>query len=160
MEDHMFVDPDSLTWRFALGEAFQGVQRLVWHFDFAKERRGANYTGVPDPNELVQIINGFLTESDHLPDGDISELEKAKVALQGSIGRAYQSGQHASHQRWAQSAPEQQAQLSDLMPETVISAAWSQVPSGLSNSEANWFVEGFCRTWWSVEYVTYVRGTP
>ncbi len=131
-------------WLFALGQAYARLEQLVWGFDFTAEVGKHAYVGVPEPDELVSIIEGFLGEEDDLFGGDISRLEQMRTAIQETITPAYQAGQEAAHQWVATDLKEKYEKAADSDP--IIAEAWKLVPGAFGPSAASWFVEGVCRT--------------
>ena len=156
----MYIDPDSLTGGFVLGQAFARLERLTLDFDFEKERRAANFVDLPEPKKLAGIIDDLLSAREHLPGGDIARLIKLKATLEDAIAAIFERGQLAAHEYWAQASPDERAHLATLMPEVVIAKAWEHVPENTDTNQANWFIEAFCRQWWLVEYLNYIYDTP
>lgn len=158
-EPRLSVDMSLPHWRFAFGAAYEALKRLIENFNFSEELSGhARYVGGPDPTELIAIIDGFLTERKSLPDGNISELERLRTTLEQKIVPAYRTGQWMASQRWVKSSPKERAELAELDADRVTSEAWNNMPDNMSSSEANWFVEGFCRAD-AGEWFTYVQAT-
>jgi hypothetical protein len=155
----MYIDPDSLTGSFVLGQAFGRLERLTLDFDFERERRAANFVDL-QPNELAAIIDDLLSVRELLPAGNVAVLIKLKAILEGTIAAIFEQGQLAAQEYWSQATPDERTQLAKLMPNVVIAKAWEHVPENTDTNQANWFVEGFCRQWWLVEYLNYIYGTP
>lgn len=147
-------------WEFALTQALYRLSELVYGFDMNAELYGQNFTGVQDPETLLTIIKGFLDEQDMFLAGQITRLEGMRTAIQQEVAPAYQAGQAAARQVWMDAPPQERARLARLEAEGVINEAWKHVPHKLPASAANWFLEGFCRIWWTVEFLAYIRGTP
>jgi hypothetical protein len=155
----MYIDPDSLTGSFVLGQAFGRLERLTLDFDFERERRAANFVDL-QPKELAAIIDDLLSVRELLPGGNVAVLVKLKAILEGTIAAIFEQGQLAAQEYWAQASPDERAHLATLMPEVVIAKAWEHVSENTDTNQANWFIEGFCRQWWLVEYLNYVYNTP
>jgi hypothetical protein len=109
---------------------------------------------------LVEVIDGLLSVREHLLGGDVAQLIKLKATLEDTLAAAVERGKLAAQEYWAQASPDERALLATLMPEVVIAKAWERLPENTDTNQANWFVEGFCRQWWLVEYLNYVCNTP
>ena len=149
----MYIDPDSLTGGFVLGQAFARLERLTLDFDFEKERRAANFVDLPEPKKLAGIIDDLLSAREHLPGGDIARLIKLKATLEDAIAAIFERGQLAAHEYWAQASP-------TLMTDVFLAKGWEVVPDNTDTNQANWFIEALCRLWWLVEYLNYIYDTP
>jgi hypothetical protein len=118
----------------------------VWGFDFTEEAGPFAYVGVQEPDELVAIIDGFLSEPEHLFGGIIAQLEELQTVIRETIAPAYHAGQEAAVEYCAEvglNEPGSAEKLGDQ--DRVIAEAWKRVPHEFGPSAASWFVEGFCR---------------
>lgn len=151
----MQVNPYSPHWSFAMGYAFEALERLIWNFKFEDELSGhARYVGI-DPGELAIIIDGFLREREYVPGGNLRHLEELRNDIQQKIVPAYRAGKVAAQRRWHDSSAEEKAKFEELDLTTVTEEARKQAPPGLSESAGNWFVEAYCRTM-AMEWFYYV----
>jgi hypothetical protein len=143
--------------RFALAVAFAKLEQLVWDFDIHSELQNRTFVGLPQPNELSSIIEQFLGEPEIFA-GDKRRLQQLKSDITSLIQPAFLAGQTYASSRWLHSTAEERESLSLWQPIDVLTAARSVLHPTYSPTESSWFTEGFCRTWWEVEYVAYVLG--
>lgn len=146
-------------WKFALRTTFTRLEQLILRFDVVAETGAKGYTGVPLPDELLTIIDGFLSEQEQLVEGDVRRLQQMRDYLQKHLVPIYHAGRQLAQNQWHDALPEQRRYLADLTLKDVRRTAWSSVPTHAGSTEANWFVEGFCYTWWHDEYPEYLLST-
>lgn len=152
---HNQGDPEPLHWRFALGATFARLEQLTWEFDVVAETGKHAYAGVPSPNTLVLIIDGFLSEPERLMGGNIGRLYRMRAYLQQQLEPIYQAGQQQAQQHWRDASLPQCHQFLTYTPEDIRGVAWRAVPADTHPTEANWFVEGFCYAW-ACEYGPFI----
>lgn len=132
-------------WRFALEQAYARLEQLVWGFDFTEEvGKHIAYVGVQEPDSLIGIIDGLLSDWPHMFGGNIAGLEQMRTAIQETIAPAYRAGQEAARQWAATDLREKYEKVANSDP--IIAEARKRVPGAFGPSAASWFVEGFCRT--------------
>ena len=150
-------------WQFALACAVAWLHEKVYTFNFKKSLSGdAAYVGIT-PQGMVSSIDGFLSEKEIVPGGTASELEQLRGKLLESITPAYQSGNTTAHRLWVAAHDDERTRLMNTTPEDVAAEAWKRVPSDLSSSQANWFVEGFCYRWaqeWFAFQISHLNSQP
>jgi hypothetical protein len=128
--------------RFAIGEAMYGLEQLIKHFDFRSAVFHHAYSGIPEPNELFQIIDGFLTEGPALiPGGSRNQLIGLRQIVFDTIKPAYEAGWKTASVYWETSKPK----YGETAIERVQEMAFEKAMDG--SIETNWFVEGYCRAW-------------
>src|SRR5689334_6625528 len=110
-------------WSFALGVALIELDRLIGSLDIAENLESMSSTGIPDPDDLLAIIDGFLRERDSLYDGDVARLEQDRIAIQEIVAPAYQAGSKAARQLWADALPEEHARLAKYQYHEVLEEA-------------------------------------
>jgi hypothetical protein len=146
-----------LHWRFALGQAFAAIERLVWTFDFEAEAGEHSYASVPAPDDIIRIIEGFLTEHDLIYAGDVDNLKRLLEITKQQIAPAYRAGQEAAVERWQRSTPDERASFTNTLPEEVRKSV--QLIAPVEKREANWFFQGYCRRWTEEAFQHVVRDT-
>ena len=144
-------------WNFAFGQALFGLERLVSYFDFTAERGIRNFAGVPTPDDLISIIDGFLSERELLLGGDVTRLEQARARIVQAIAPAFSAGEDAARQRWANASPSDRAQIAALDRSEVSAEAFNMTVGVFSPPEADWFVQGFCRRWYEIDLFDYLK---
>lgn len=143
-------------WQFALGTTLGRLETLVWGFDSDIESNGHAFSGVPAPEELITIIDGFSGETDIMFQGTITQLNKMRQYLIEVLAPAYQDGLNSAQLRWHQASTEERAALAEFDFPDFRNDAKKQIPQDAKPSQANWFVEGYCRQW-RVEWMEYYR---
>ena len=138
---------ESDHWKFAYSSAIYRLEMLLWEFDFEKEARGHNYTGIPNPHELISIIDGFLSEKDNLSQGDVTRLIKFRERLSTKLTIAFDTGKQVAHQLWDEASEDTIAEYMDYGADIFHKKAKSLADLNWSLAEQSWFVEAFCKQW-------------
>ena len=135
------LDPKSVHWQFAAGNAFSALESQIRRFDFELCANGHSYAGL-NPHEFVQIIDGFLSEdTEVVPSGNRSALRELRQFLVENVIQAYDAGSKSGTTTWKASDQEYcSIGLQELQ-------AKARKISPFSDVEAEWFVEGFCRAY-------------
>ena len=139
----MNQSPLGTHWFFAAGAAFEALRKLVRAFDFDSLCGNANYVGV-SPRYLMEVIDGFLTESsDVVPGGNRAELAELRNVLVTSIEPAYDEGVAAGSRSFTEAGCIESGVSWDDLPERARSS------TDRCDYTRDWFVEGFCYGWTS-----------
>lgn len=146
----------SVHWNFALAVAIFRLEELVWSFDVMKETGDMGYSSVPAPEDLLRIANSFLNEPQYLHNNDQVRLRHIADYLNEHLLKVYLLGQERAHSYWTGVDTNERNSLLAFSVSEVRSEAINELPEDLSLSEQNWFIEGFCRSWWQVEYIAYI----
>lgn len=142
-------------WKFAFSAAFSMIEHLMWSFDFEAETGKHAYATVPEPNELIEILNGFLTEQKLLYGGDITNLQHLRDIVKKQIAEAYRAGQVTATDQWQEASLADRSRLVTQSPEEIRESAWRLAPS--EAYLANWFTQGYCRRWAEESFQQIVR---
>src|SRR5215204_596649 len=142
-------------WNFVLGQALAGLEQLIRDLNICEDLKWRGYADVPVPDELLAIIDGLLAEQGLLYEGEVSRLKELRTVVQEVVTPAYQAGCESARQYWADASPDKQEQIVEFRAEDTLAEAWRRVPASFSRNEANWFLEGFCCRWSTVELLTY-----
>jgi hypothetical protein len=121
----------------------------VYRFDFHASLSGhAAYVGAT-PEYILSVVDGFLSEVEYVPGGTMADLKKLRTELIERIAPAYQAGKSAAHEIWAATTSDEERDWLGfaVSPDDTMAVAWQHVPNGLTLTQANWFVEGFCHNW-------------
>ena len=88
VEVDMVSDKLSIHWRYAAGNAYRSLEVHVRHFRFTAVESGHTYVDM-SPNELVEVIDGFLSEPETVvPGGNRrSLLELRSFAIDRAAAR-------------------------------------------------------------------------
>ncbi|WP_442506023.1 hypothetical protein SH528x_004843 [Novipirellula sp. SH528] len=139
------LDPQSIHWRFATGNAFRALETQVRKFDFATCADGHTYSGL-NPQEYIDIIDGFLAEDlDVVPVGNRSSLQELRKLLVHHILAAFNVGFHTAVEVWNNS----DRQYGSLDTPDLHALARDRSP--FSGLKTEWFVEGFCQSYAQTE---------
>jgi hypothetical protein len=143
-------------WNFALSAAFGRLEDLIWNFDAfaAKHDHGFPFLGVPDPYELITVIDGFLTES--LYQGDVTRLQEMRLDIENRLIPAYGSGQESAAAHWSSTQFSQHHILASMTVMDFRAEAQNKTLTMFSPSQKCWFVEGFCKMW-QVKVLNYTK---
>lgn len=136
-------------WWFAFPQALHELEKLTWHFDIVTEERdhGFPFLDVPEPELLVDVINGFLSEKGILGGGVIHNLLETRDHLLTQVVPIYQQGQARASERWQSISFDERAKLTNINNADIRNEAAQTAPENASTSEKSWFVEGFCKKW-------------
>lgn len=152
--------PYPLHWGFALRAAFGYLEELVWSFDTISDeidQSGHFYAEVWTPDELVEVIDGFLSEGEKIPQGNITTLKEMKKFLQEKLILIYNEGKAKGQERWLKASPKEKEELEHLKPEGLRQEAKKAAESyDYSPSQNGWFVEAYCRQW-RAEWFEYLK---
>jgi hypothetical protein len=125
-------------WRFASGQAFAGLRKLVRSFDFLRLANGHTYAGI-EPAYLVEVIDGFLGEPDGVVfGGDRASLNELRKTLLEQIQPAHRQGLEVGRRRWH----EGDRVYGSLSTEQLHRLALELAPG--DEMLRGWFAEGFC----------------
>lgn len=133
-------------WHFAYVSAIWRLEVLIWNFDFENEAGKHDFSGVPDPQKLIEIIDGFLIEADGIFEGDIRRFNRMRERLSNQILSAYNNGVREAQHIWKEDPEETLKNYSDGSLD-LRGTGKEQVDKTLSQAEQSWFLEGFCRSW-------------
>ena len=138
-------------WRFAVGQAFAGLQGLVHAFDFPRLAGGHTYAGVK-PDLLLAVIDGFLAEPEGVVfGGDRAELRRLRRLVIEAVAPAYEQGLAAGRTRWR----EGDGVYGSLPTDELHRLALRLAPA--DHMLRGWFAEGFCFAY-SFEEMESLRG--
>ena len=147
------IDPESIHWRYAAGNAFQALETQVRQFDFARFANGHTYSGL-EPQKYIDIIDGFLAEAETVvPGGNRTALQKLREYLVHHILPAFSVGQQTAISMWNTSDPRTEPPTTDHArgQNDVISVpalhALARDRSPFSGVKSEWFIEGFCQAY-------------
>ena len=129
----------------------------MWSYDADKWAKGHSFSGVPGPNDLVRIIDGFLSEQEKLFNGDVTNLTEMREYLQNHLLPMYQMGQQIAHQHWINADSQEQSNFMKFNIDDFRNLAKQNAPMDAKFSQQNWFIEGFCRQWRQEELEYYRR---
>ena len=139
------LDPQSIHWQFAAGNAFHALETQVRQFDFATYANGHTYSGLK-PQEYIDIIDGFLAEdATVVPGGNRSSLQELRKLLADHILAAFNVGVHAATEVWNDS----DRQYGSLDTSNLHAVARER--SIFSGLKTEWFIEGFCQSYAQIE---------
>ncbi len=139
------LDPQSIHWRFAAGNAFHALETQVRQFDFATYADGHTYSGWK-PQEYIDIIDGFLAEDENVvPGGNRLSLKELRKLLVHHVLSAFNTGIHTAIEVWNHS----DRQNGSLDTPDLHALARAQSP--FSGVKAEWFIEGFCQSYAQTE---------
>ena len=139
------LDPQSIHWRFAAGNAFHALETQVRQFNFTSCADGHTYSGLK-PQEYIDIIDGFLAEDENVvPGGNRSSLNELRKLLVHHILAAFDVGFHTAIDVWNDS----DRQYCSL--DTPDLHALARERSPFSGLKTEWFVEGFCQSYAQTE---------
>lgn len=141
-------------WNFALSTAISELERLVLQFDFLNEAQGRNFVGLPTPQQFEIIIQGFLQETHHLLQGDSARLQTVLSQVKEQTKVVYCQGVKAAQNQWNDILLDKQI-LATMQPDEVFLRAQA-LSQQYVFADKSWFIEGFCKTWWSEEYISYI----
>ena len=147
----------SVHWEFALITALVRLEYLVWNFDFVTEVGEQGYVGVQTPEMLNGIIAGFLDECAWLFEGDQTRLIKMQMCITDQLGPAYHAGQATAQSVRQRASVVEHQQLLNAAVADVRQMGSERVPTNVSPPAGSWFMEGFCRQWWQIEYIHCLR---
>jgi hypothetical protein len=129
-------------WLFAFGHAMHGLERLVRHFDFDQEVRHHTFVGVPTPEQIIEIIDGFLSEEITATlGGDRAHLLELRTVVTDRTAPAYEGGIAAAREDWYR----EPHTYCDTSTADLHRRAAQQAPA--DDIERNWYIEGYSRSW-------------
>ena len=134
------LDPHSIHWRFAAGNAFRSLETQVRQFDFATFADGHTYSDLK-PQEYLGIIDGFLAEDMNVvPGGNRTSLQNLRELLAHHIIPAFNLGFQTAVEVWNDS----DRQYGSLETPKLHAVARDRSP--FTGLKTEWFVEGFCQS--------------
>jgi hypothetical protein len=125
-------------WRFAVGQAFAGLRRLVRAFDFPRLANGHTYAGLKR-DLLLAVIDGFLAEPEGVVlGGDRAELQRLRQLVVGAVVPAHEQGLAAGRKRWREGDRVYGSLSTDELHRLALQSAPAE------DMLRGWFAEGFC----------------
>jgi hypothetical protein len=137
-------------WNFAIAATIGNLETLVWGFESINARidaTGHMFAGVPEPIEIIAIIDRFLAEDDIFYQGDITRLKEMRQYLVQHISPIFESGWTTAQQYWERLPKAQYNELYQWTIEDFRAEAKAQAPENAKPSQLAWFIEGFCKSW-------------
>jgi hypothetical protein len=136
-------------WQFALASAFGRLEQLIWHLDEPAQKSKFAIVGVPSPDRLLIVIDGFLQEEETLYQGDVARLKKMRDHITQAVAPAYESGRDAAAEIWSSAPPDDRRKLLETADELILAEVQKHLQKvnteGLAERE--WFIEGFFLQW-------------
>jgi hypothetical protein len=136
-------------WQFALASALGRLEQLIWHLDELTQKWTFAVLGVPNPEKLLTVIDGFLQEEKALYQGDIARLRKMRDHVRQAVAPAYESGRDAAAEIWSSAPPDDQRKFLKTPDELILAEVQKHLQKvnieGLA--ERAWFIEGFFLQW-------------
>src|SRR5258708_4285858 len=128
----MEANPLPRHWSFAFAVARETLNELLWYFDLYSEKmeRGFPILDVPNPGELLQIVDGFVNDG-RLPQGDITNLSNMRAQIEGHLMPSYNLGEEEADRRWDQASFDERAKLEAMGLEDMHNAAKASAPESL-----------------------------
>lgn len=140
------LDPKSSHWRFAAGNAFRALETQVRRFDFDRYANGHTYSGL-NPSEYIDIIDGFLSESENVvPGGNRTALEKLRKLIVDHVLDAFKVGGQTAIKKWNSTDSDVQS-----LPNSDLHALAREL-SPFTELKTEWFIEGFCQSYAQCEF--------
>jgi hypothetical protein len=145
------MEPIKEHWHFALMAGLHLLEEFVYEFHLhaqKSEQKGHAYIGGYEPLELIRLIDGFLEERAFLHGGEVSNLERMRLALEKELAPIYAQGRQKALDAWNSASEQKLAEMVALDFDKFRALGRNfGLALNLSQSGLAWFVEAFAKQW-------------